>query len=431
MNKSKPLLPERVQHLQRLPAQPVKWDSIANAIRPECRGSYIEKAQRAAEAGLWDSAVLYFWNETMNDLRRKVITYGVEYFPVPPNTRLTDEESLRDNLNDYQLIDGCYQLGIISKEAWFFLQQCREIRNQFTAAHLSDSEIDVLEAQNFIKNCVKYVLTHDPPPPGFSIRDFMERLRNHDVRKMAEEIITAVKGQAPEIQKALLNRLFSEYVDINCSATLRANIETIAPAIWGFVDEQTHEELGQRYVRVRIGPSQDSALLAFNFFKIVNGIQSIPDAYRRPIYEGHARDLLNAHFGANNFYTEGPIAKTLSELGSDVPKEAATIYVKAVTLSFVGNPYGHCWSADTYNREMITKFNIECVRSLLNLLDTDRDVQSALTSIAPIKRFKALVDILLERPILPAHEKKLSFFKNASIEKIQSHFTQKLSLPEF
>lgn len=428
MTKSKALLPERAQHLERLPAHPIKWDSVVQAVRPECRGPYIEKAQRAAEAGLWDSAVLYFWNESMNDLRRKVMAYGIEYFPAPPNTTLADEESLRENLNDYELIEGCYQLGIISKEAWFFLQQCREIRNQYTAAHLSDSDIDVLEAQNFIKNCVKYVLTQEPPSPGFSIRDFMQRLRNHDIRGMVEEIRTAVKDQAIEIQRALLNRLFSEYVDVNCPTTLRENIEAIAPDLWEFVDEQAHQELGQRYVRVRVGPSQDAALLAFNFFKIVNGLQAIPDAYRRPIYEGHAQSLLNAHFGANNFYNEGPVARRLAQIGSDVPKEAAPLYAKAVILSFIGNSYGHCWDADPPNREMISKFNIDCVRATIHLLESDKDIQSALTNAEPSKRLKTLVGLLLDRPILPVHEKKLSFFKNASVEKIESHFRDKLGV---
>lgn len=419
-------LPERVQYLERLPSKPLNWEPIVNAIRPECRGAYIDKARLAAEAGLWDAAVLYFWNETMNDLRRKVVSYGIEYFPNPQGKRLTDEESLRENVNDYELIEGCYQLGIISKEAWFFLQQCREIRNQYTAAHLSDSQIDPLEAQNFIKNCVKYVLTHEPPSPGFSIRDFMERLKETDIQQMLGEIETAIQDQAPEIRKALLNRLFSEYVDTSTSPLLQSNIELVAPLVWKVVDENAKVELGQRYVRVRVGPSQDAALMAFNFFKVVGGISSIPEAYRRPIFESYANALIRAHFETNNFYKEGPRARDLLELGFDVPKDAAAIYTKAVLLSFLGNPFGYCWDADAPNREMISHFTIDCVRATLSLLDSDRDIQQALTSELPIKRLKELVEILLSRPILPAHEKRLSFFQKATVTRIKAHFMSKL-----
>lgn len=422
-------LPERIQHLERLPAKPLNWEPIINAIRPDCIGPYLEKAKIAAEAGLWDAAVLYFWNESMNDLRRKVIAYGIEYFPNQQNKRLTDEESLRENVNDYELIEGCYQLGIISKEAWFFLQQCREIRNQYTAAHLSDSQIDPLESQNFIKNCVKYVLTHEPPSPGFSIRDFMERLRQADVSDILGEIDTAIKDQSPEIRKTLLNRLYSEYVDTSITSILRTNIEMVAPLVWQTVDDETKLELGQRYVKVRVGPSQDAALMAFNFFKVVSGVSAIPDAYRRPIFENFSKALITSHFEANNFYKEGPRARDLLELGFDVPKEATQVYVKAVLLSFLGNPYGYCWDADAPNREMISHFNIECVKSLLNLFENDRDVQLTLTSDAPVQRLKDLIGILLARPILPAHEKRLSFFAKASVSQIKTYFLKKL-VPE-
>jgi len=370
--------------------------------------------------------MLYFWNEAMNDLRRKVMTYGIEYFPTSQNVRLTDEDSLREHINDYQLIEGCYQLGIISKEAWFFLQQCREVRNQYTIAHLSDSQIDALEAQNFIKNCVKYVLTHEPPPPGFNIRDFVERLRGSDITGMADEMVTTIRGQAPQIREALLNRLFSEYTDVNCPATLRANIETIAPAIWETLDQSAAENMGQRYVRARMGPSQDAALHAFNFFRVVRGLGAIPEAYRRPIFESHARDLIKVHFEPNNFYTEGPRARALLQLGFEVPKDAAEIYAKAVTLSFIGNRWGHCWDAAAPNQQMLEYFNIDCVRALLGLLESDRDVVASLTDQKPANRLKELAAILTSKPLLPAHEKRLTFYQDTAISKLQEHFQQVL-----
>jgi hypothetical protein len=50
----------------------------------------------------------------------------------------------------------------------------------------------------------------------------------------------------------------------------------------------------------------------------------------------------------------------------------------------------------------------------------------ALTDEKPVKRFKVLVDILLERPTLPAHEKRLKVFQNTPVEKIIEHFKNKL-----
>jgi hypothetical protein len=155
---------------------------------------------------------------------------------------------------------------------------------------------------------------------------------------------------------------------------LRTNIEAVAPVVWSSVGEEVHDELGQRYVKVRLGPSQDSALMAFNFFRIVGGIGAIPDAYRRPIFESHANNLIKAHFEANNFYKESGPARELLELGHEIPKDATTTYAKAVILSYVGNAYGYCWDADKPNREMLSRFTIDCVRATLHLLDNDKDI---------------------------------------------------------
>jgi len=77
---------------------------------------------------------------------------------------------------------------------------------------------------------------------------------------------------------------------------------------------------------------------------------------------------------------------------------------------------------------MISRFNIECVRAVIHLLDSDRDIQSALTSDAPAARFRILVDLLLERPVLPAHQKRLAFFQSATVDEIRRHFGKKLAV---
>jgi hypothetical protein len=38
-------------------------------------------------------------------------------------------------VKDYQIISGCFSLGIIGDEAHFSLELCREFRNNFSVAH--------------------------------------------------------------------------------------------------------------------------------------------------------------------------------------------------------------------------------------------------------------------------------------------------------
>lgn len=417
---------ERIKYLQKLPEKDISWDSIENAIRDESKGNFIDKAKRAVEVGLWDSAMLYFWNESMKDLRKKVMTYGIEYFPNTQNTNIKKEDDLSEKINDYNLIDGCFQIGIITKEAWFFLQKCREIRNQYTSAHLSDSQIDRLEALNFIKNCVKYVLTNDPPSPGFNIRSIIERMKEKGTSNNINEIKTAILEQAEEIRKALVNRFFSEFVDVNCDAELRSNIESIAKDIWDKTDEETKNEIGQRYVKIAVGMSQESASLAFKFFKIINGIGKIPEAYRRPMFEKYAKDLLNAYHESDNFYKEGPKSKELFDMGFDVPIEAANLYTKAVLLSYLGNSFGYCWEANVSNEKMIKKFNVHCIKESIELINNDRDVQSVLLEDKTIKRLKNYLNILLQLPLIPEHELIIKKLHEMDEEKIYNIIFEKL-----
>jgi hypothetical protein len=138
-------LPERFGHLEKVDNLVTGWEDVRLAIRPECRDEKsIDKAKTAIEVGLNDAAINYFWNLAMNDLHKKIIVYGIEYFSSSINwdgKPLKTIEDLRE-VKDHQLITGAFALGIIPTEAHFFLQQCREIRNNFSTAHFPMGEID-------------------------------------------------------------------------------------------------------------------------------------------------------------------------------------------------------------------------------------------------------------------------------------------------
>ena len=52
-----------------------------------------------------------------------------------------DEQKLNE-MKDAELLNLCLNFNLISEEAFFFLDQCRNIRNNFSAAHPSISLID-------------------------------------------------------------------------------------------------------------------------------------------------------------------------------------------------------------------------------------------------------------------------------------------------
>ncbi|MCL2843080.1 MAG: hypothetical protein FWE28_06390 [Oscillospiraceae bacterium] len=417
-------LPERYKHLEEVDNLDSSWDSVKLAIRPECRDeSSIEKAKIAMSVGLNDAAINYFWNLTIYDIQRKVIAYGIEYFPSAINwggKPLKTLEDLRE-VKDYQLITGAFALGVIPEEADFFLQHCREIRNKFSAAHFPLGDVDKFETINFIKNCIKYVLTYDPPAPGLQIKDLIENLTIERLDS-TEELEYIVAAQSPKIQGPILHSLFASFIKQDCDPTLKYNIKKLAPIIWELVSDDVKSSIAGKFASLRDVKGKDAANEALAFLKVVDGVSFVPESFREIIFKKQAQFLIDAHFGWNNFYAEPEQAVALSQLGSDVPISALSTYVKAVICSFIGNIYGFARDAQSYNEKMLTGLSQTGVRAVFNMLEKDIDIVRELTSMRPAKRLKELMEVIREKTMLPKQKEMFEFIGENAPEKISNHF---------
>ena len=90
------------------------------------------------------------------------------------------------------------------------------------------------------------------------------------------------------------------------------------------------------------------------------------------IVKSACKNLLSAHLGFNNFYTEPPFAQRLLEITSNLktPETVQREYVYTVLMGFVGNPYGVSNAAIPYYEEMIKNFSPKEIDHLINILGT-------------------------------------------------------------
>lgn len=422
-------LPERFGNLEEVNDLVTGWESVKLAIRQECRDDRsIEKAKIAIEAGLNDAAINYFWNLTMYDLHSKIIVYGVDYFSAAINWEgnpLRTIEDLRE-VKDYQLISGTFALGIIPAEAHFFLQQCREIRNNFSTAHFPMGEIDKLETFNFIKNCIKYALTFDLPTPGLQIKDLIESITIERIDSDEEELKfkTIIESQSSKIHGPILHNLFSSFIKQDCDPKLKHNIRLLAPHLWDIVTEEVKSNIATRFVSLKDVKKKDASHEALEFLKIVNGVAYIPESFQEIIFQKQARSLIDAHNSWNNFHCEPVYAKDLCSLGKDVPLFAIHTYVKAIVLSFVGNEYGFSRGAQEYNIQMISDLSQIGVKTLFRILDTDIDVVRELNNMSPIKRLYEVMELIKDKTMSPEQKQMFDFITNTNSNpnKLQGHF---------
>ncbi|WP_302305187.1 hypothetical protein [Culturomica massiliensis] len=417
-------LPARFGHLEKVDNLVAGWETVKLAIRPDCRDEIsLDKARTAIEAGLNDAAINYIWNLAIFDLQRKIIVYGVDYFSSAINwdgKPLKTVDDLRE-IKDHQLISGAFALGIIPAEAHFFLEQCRELRNNFSTAHYPLGELDKLETYNFIKNCIKYVLTFDLPAPGLQIKDLIENLIL-DKLESAEDINAIIESQSVKIHGPILHNLFSNFIKQDCNPNLKYNIKLIAPRLWNLVSDEIKSSIAAKFASLRDVKGRDAANEALAFLKLVDGVNFIPESFKEIIFKKHAQFLIDAHNGWNNFYNEPGYAKDLASLGMDVPISAMYTYVKAIILSFVGNNYGVATDAQTHNRLMISNLSQTGIRTLFNILDTDIDVVRELSHNKPSYRIQELMALISDKTMLPRQKEQFAFITTNKPERLKRHF---------
>lgn len=421
------VLPGRYANMNSVTQLNDGWEQVKLAIREDYRGdANLEKAQIACMAGLNDAAINYIWNLTMYDLYRKIVTYGIEYFASAISWNGSPLRTVEDlhEVKDYEIINGAYSLGILLPEAHFHLQYCREIRNKFSTAHYPIGEVDNIELLNFVKNCVKYVLTFDLPNPGLQIKDLIDKLKAEKL-KDEDKTVLQIEGQPLKIRGAIMHSLFSQFIKQDCDATLKSNIKALSPKIWSSLSDEIRSDIALRYTSLADLKSEDETREGEEFLKLVGGIKYIPDGNRAIIFNRAAQQYLDSHFGWNNFYNEPVYAKALLALDKEVPAEALKKYVLSIVCSFVGNSYGISDAAQAYNRKMLSRLSQMGVDMVFKLFATNLDLMSKMTYSRPSARMRPLMEILKEKTISAEHEIMFKFYIGSEAEAISKHFNEK------
>jgi len=418
------LLPERFKNIEKVENVVKGWENVLLAIRPEYRSeTSLVKTKTAIEVGLNDAAINYVWNLAMYDIQKKIVAYGIEYFSSAINwdgKPLNTLDDLRE-VKDYQLITGAFGLGIIPNEAHFFLQQSREIRNNFSSAHFPMGELDKFETFNFIKNCIKYVLTFDLPVRGLQIKELIENLTIERLDSI-DEINAIISSQSEKIYGPIIHNLFSNFIKQDCDPNLKYNIKQISPNLWDLISDDIKSSIASKFASLRDIKGKDGANEALEFLKIVDGIDYIPDTFKEIIFKKHSQALLDAHFGWDNFYHETGYARELASLGKNVPISSIYTYVKAVLFSYLGNSYGSSGGADEYTSKMILDFSQTAIRIIFNLLENDIDMSRKLSSSKPVNNLYRMLDMIKDKTMLPKQKELFDFIKSNKPIKIKGHF---------
>jgi hypothetical protein len=391
----------RLHALDRIPSEFKDWAALEAAIRPQVPKKFVAEVRSAISANLLTAAIQMMWNAVLDDLRRKVVAFGLQHFAalegMPP---LRDAGQLEELLTPYQLLAGCHTLQLLDKEAYVQLLHCGQLVRGYAQSADFQSQIDRLDVLNFIKNCVKYCLAVDGPQPGIDIKSVIAAVDSGVLDANGLNVLTAALQQQPGTASTLIRLLFRRYVeeDAQSGGTRDASILQVFPIAWAAAEESAKQAIANEFVRIRLSQhSELDASRAWQLLVFVDGARYLDDVVLEKYVEQGSTALLAAHNGFGNFAAEGSPARNLLSLGSRIPAASRDLYLRAVLECYLGNPYGVSTAALPSLEKMVDRFDASLATRAVQLLVVDPELRSTLMSTEPARRLKGLLQRIRSR----------------------------------
>lgn len=360
----------------------------------------------AVSTGLFDGAINYAWNSAILELRWKVKDFGLHVIPEFIGRDL-DEDDLTD-LKDAELLDLCLKLNLIGEEGYFFLDQCRDVRNNFSAAHPAIGAIDEYEFLQFINRCAKYALSDNINPQGVNPSTFIGALKASRFTEDQKQEWRNRLSQTHEAQLSMLmGTLHGIYCDSSSIEETRLNAIDICNFFADELSSSARSILVNRHTNYIAEGKADRQAASQAFFENAGLMDLLSEPERHSIISSVCDKLLTAHRGFDNFYTEPPYAEKLRELAEQaaIPETTQAEFVEAVATCATGNRYGISRRAHPDYKKMVRNFSPREISLLLKLPRTKKLLARRIDKHASCnKRFKNVVR-LIDPESVPAGSK--------------------------
>lgn len=359
---------------------------------PERKKShYLSKFTVAIAVGLFDGALNYLWNETINALRNMVARFDLGYFfsvAEKANSRYRNLDKAEDlsEVGDHDLLDVCRRIGLISDVNYKRLEHINYMRNHVSAAHPNEDEIDGFEMLSWLSSCLKHAITAKPDHSVISVKMLLDNIRNTSIPTDDFKIIgdDIARLQQERIDDFLWT-IFGLFIDPKQTTSTKDNISGLAEFVWNASSEDRKFEIGARFGVYRKNAETTRKEATQEFLNAVKGLSyRDEDSLAGELIE-KLEILKSVHFAPNNFYNEYLHAKSLSQslpTRGGFPRAARSLWVKVICLCYIGNGYGYKRGVDEsalpYYARYIESFGEAEVVQFLLLMD-DAEFTEAFT----------------------------------------------------
>ncbi|EOI0416561.1 hypothetical protein ACMF1R_001702, partial [Campylobacter jejuni] len=328
--------------------------------------NYISKFIASISVGLFDSALNYLWNETILNIRNKIIQYDINYFleqsSLSENSKLqikSDEDLSK--LNDYELLKGARDIDLLSEVGYKQLEHIRYMRNEMSAAHPNNNGLKPFQMLSFLETCISEVICSQESEIALKVKKLLGNIKKQAMSKSEIENISAfIQAQPSRKVISLALGLFGIYTDKNTPKFVVDNINILYPYVWNNLKDSAKYKIG-----IKIGEytahadsyrsSKGKELLEH----VNNGMSYLCEENKIVEFKRGLEELIVTHNSFNNFYTEPTYVNKIKQLVGDkffIPKDIETEYVFTIINVFLGNGCGISWEANEIYLFLIENF---------------------------------------------------------------------------
>jgi len=347
------------------------WRDLPRELReipPQLRDALIARMCVAVSTGLFDGAINYAWNAAIIQLRSKVKNFGL---PIVAQILQSDfEENHLLELQDSRLLDLCLKLNLITEDGFFFLDQCRDVRNNYSAAHPTIGSVNDREFVTFLNRCVRYALADTSSPRGVDIGAFITAIKSARFNANQFGIWVQRLNDTHDAQRQLLvGMVHGIYCDPNSSEPSRLNSIDICEALKGSFNAAMRSDLVNRHSEYAAKGDEPRHTASIQFFEKLGLLALLNESEQHAVFFRATERLWNAHNGMNNFYNEPPFAERVYEISQHgaVPETVQEHFVHTIACCYVGNGYGVSWAAAATYERLIQSFSPREVATMIRL----------------------------------------------------------------
>ncbi|MEJ1118076.1 hypothetical protein V9K92_06300 [Phyllobacterium sp. CCNWLW109] len=376
------------------------WQNLPRVLQkipPELRTAPLGRMCIAIAVGLFDSAINYIWNLSIVELRDKVRRFGLNVVSQVTSKRDFDEQTLVE-MKDAELLLLCLKLNLITEDGYFFLDQCRDIRNNFSAAHPGVGNIDDHEFVSYANRCAKYALNNEINPVGVDLSAFITAIKaSKFTDEQASQWIKRISGTHEAQQNLIFGSLHGIYCDPKSQEEARVNALGISAHFAPSFTPKAKSDLVNRHHNYIADGVVDRHTASKQFFEKLGMLALLGEHEVHAVISNAVQRLLQAHLGMNNFYNEPPFSERLLELSSQVaiPESVKQEFVEVVVTCATGNTYGVCRAAVPDYHKMVKGFSPSEIDIMLALPNTKSTLARRIeSSLSCKRRFQELVKLL-------------------------------------